>query len=84
MSNLQYSDENRLTLQDRVGKGEVAYFRIESVFGDSCALVSEKVAGSETAYGTFYPRRDWPQTVCFQRVPASVALKALVDLRKAD
>jgi hypothetical protein len=33
MSNFHYSDKERLTLHDRVGKGEVAYFRIESVFG---------------------------------------------------
>ena len=84
MSNLRYSDGERLTLQDRVGKGEVAYFRIESVFGTDCALVSEKVEGTPTAHRTYYPRPDWPQTLCFQRVPAAVASRALVDLRRAD
>ncbi len=84
MANLHYSDNERLTLHHRVSKGEVAYFRIESVFGSDCALVSEKVDGSETVYGTYYPRRDSPQTVCFQQVPEPVALRALANLKRAD
>jgi hypothetical protein len=84
MVDFRYADGERLTLQDRVGKGDVAYFRIESVFGTDCALVSEKVEGTPTAHRTYYPRPDWPQTLCFQRVPAAVASRALVDLRRAD
>jgi hypothetical protein len=84
MWNFHYADEDRVTLRDRAGKGEVAYFRIESVFGTDCALVSEKVDGTETAYGTHYPRPDLAQTLCFQRVPEAVAFRALADLKRAD
>lgn len=84
MVNFRYSDAERVTLHHEARKGEVAYFRIESVFGRDCSLVSEHVDGPETAHATYYPRRDSPQTVCVQRVPEPVALRALANLRRAN
>ena len=84
MFNLHYSDKNRVTLRVRVGIGEVAYFRIVSVFGRGCTEIFEKVDGSELAYTTHYPRPDWAQTVCFQQVPKTVALKELMNLKQAN
>ena len=82
--NFHYDDKDRVTLRDKVARGEVAYFRIESVFGTDCALVSEQVDGTETAYGTHQPRPDWAQTMCFQRVPEAVAFRAIVNLKRVD
>jgi hypothetical protein len=83
MVNLHYADKDRMTLRERVGSGETAYFRLISVFGRGCEGIYEKV-DSPTAFATHYPRRDSPQTSCFQRVPEAIALKELKSLRRAD
>ena len=81
--NFHYDDKNRMTLGEKVSGGEIAYFRILSVFGE-CGAIYEKVEGSVIAQATHYPRSDWAQTTCFQRVPEAVALKALKTLRSGN
>lgn len=84
MINFHYADEDRMTLHERVSSGETAYFRIVSVYGHECEAIHEKVDARVIAFATHYPRRDWPQTSCFQRVSEAVALKELDSLRRGD
>jgi hypothetical protein len=81
--NFHYDDKNRMTLSEKVSGGEIAFFRILSVFG-GCEAIHEKVEGSVIAHATHHPRPDWAQTTCFQRVPEAVALKALKTLRSGN
>jgi hypothetical protein len=81
--NIYYDDKNRMTLSESVSGGEIAYFRILSVYG-GCEAIYEKVESSVIAHATHYPRPDWPQTTCFQRVPEAVALKELENLRRGN
>lgn len=80
--NFHYDNAKRMTLGDRVIGGEIAYFRILSVYG-GCESIYEKAEGV-IASTTHYPRTDWPQTTCFQRVSEAIALKDLKDLKRAD
>jgi hypothetical protein len=82
--NFHYEDKNRMTLTERVGGGEIAYFRILSVYGEGCDAIFQKADESVISHVTHYPRPDWPQTTCFQRVPETVALKELQNLRRGD
>jgi hypothetical protein len=82
--NLHYDDKNRMTLSERVSEGEIAYFRILSVYGEGCAAIYEKVEGGVIAYATHYLIPGIEQTTCFQRVPEAIALKHLKHLRRAD
>lgn len=80
-----YDDKNRMTLNERVSGGEIAYFRILSVFGAGCEAIFHKADGGVISHSTHYPRRpDWAQTTCFQRVPEAVALKDLKNLRQGN
>ena len=81
--NFHYDDKNRMTLSEKVSGGEIAYFRILSVFG-GCEAIFEKVESSMIAHATHYPRPDLAQTTCFQRVPEAVALKELKNLMSGN
>lgn len=72
-----------MTLNENVHGGEIAYFRILSVFG-GCEAIYEKVESTVIAHSTHYPRPDWAQTTCFQRVPEAVALKELKKLKSVS
>jgi hypothetical protein len=78
--NFQYDDAKRMTLDNEVIGGEIAYFRLLSVYG-GCEAIYEKADGV-IASATHYPRPDWPQTTCFQRVPEAIALKDLKGLKR--
>jgi hypothetical protein len=80
--NFRYDNAKRMTLGDKVIGGEIAYFRILSVYG-GCEAIFEKVEGV-IASAVHNPRPDWPQTTCFQRVPEAIALKDLKHLKRAD
>jgi hypothetical protein len=80
--NFHYDNAKRMTLGDKVVGGDIAYFRLLSVYG-RCEAIYEKAEGV-IASATHYPRSDWPQTTCFQRVPEAIAVKDLKDLRRAD
>ena len=82
--NFHYDDKNRMTLNERVSGGEIAYFRILSVYGGGCEAIYEKVESGMIAHATHYPRPDWAQTTCFQRVPEEVALKEIKNLSSGD
>jgi hypothetical protein len=90
MRNLHYSDINRMTLRERVNAGEILYFRLTHMFGRICtdmydfSDLNENVRLGKASSATYYPRPDWPQTSCFQRVPEVIALKNLMNLRSAD
>jgi hypothetical protein len=85
MVGLRYADEHRMTLRGRFVQGEIAYFRLTSVYGASCPPAAQGDAGTgEVAHVTHRFRPDSAQTSCFQRVPAGVALKELKPLRRAD
>lgn len=83
MVNFRYADGDRMTLRHQVVQAEIAYFRLTSVFGSSCAAIQDFSDG-EVAYTTHRFRPDSPQTSCFQRVPEALALKELKTLRRAD
>ena len=78
---LRFDDKNKMMLDERVSGGEIAYFRILSIFGAAC---EQKADDGVISHATQHPRRDWAQTTCFQRVPEAVALKELKGLRQAD
>lgn len=80
--NFHYDNAKRMTLGEKVSGGEIAYFRLLSVHG-GCEAIYEKAEGV-IASATHYPRLDWPQTTCFQRVSEAIALKELKDLKRAD
>jgi hypothetical protein len=80
--NFRYDAQNRMTLSESVSGGEIAYFRILSVYG-GCEAIYEKV-DSVIAHTTHYPRQDWAQTTCFQRVPEAIALKEIKNLRRGN
>ena len=82
--NFHYDNKNRMTLTERVNGGEIVYFRILSVYGVGCEAIFKKVEGRVISHATRYPRPDWAQTTCFQRVPEAVALKELKNLRRGD
>ena len=84
MIDLRYADKDRMTLRETVGSGEKAYFRLLSVFGDTCSVVQEDANARASTASTRYPRPDWAQTTCFSRVPEPVALKGLDGLRQAN
>jgi hypothetical protein len=82
--NFRYAEEGRMTLHEKVTVGDVAYFRLLSIFGQGCDGIYEKPPGGASASATQQPRPDWTQTTCFQRVPESLALKELIGLHRAD
>lgn len=90
MINLHYADEYRMTLRERVNNGEIAYYRLTYMFGRVCSDIydyldlNDNVRLGTAASLTRYPRPDWPQTSCFQRVPEVIAIKNLRGLRQAQ
>ena len=90
MIDFHYSEKYRMTVRERVNAGEIAYFRLTYMFGRVCSDIydlddlNENVRLGTATSVTHYPRPDWPQTSCFQRVPEAVALKNLRNLRIAD
>ena len=86
MIDFHYADRHRMTLRDKVEKGETAFFRVVSVWGsgpwgEGCANIWEKVEGAEIAYTVIYPRPDWVQYFCLQRVPEAFASQQLMNLK---